>query len=213
MLMAAVKPDISPLTCCTLHTTGTRLRYSSSRFRGLLDEKLARTPTALWYFYAVRRGSPSDLLAIPVVTLLYEGLYGNERCMSRDAVCYNLLCRYAWLVPPCLCWPSRPHAALSAFFTRYIPPRVVVTRVDGPSSPAPLPFSARISMSSFYFQNRWFKRSWCHIVVFIFFRTAILEKTIFSESLYRNMKIWLFIIRSKQFLKAFLMKYSIKNNW
>lgn len=74
MLMAAVKPDIPPLTCCSLtpHDGDKRLRYSSSRFRGLLDEELARTPTALWYFYAVRRGPPSDPLATLVMTLLCE---------------------------------------------------------------------------------------------------------------------------------------------
>jgi len=116
------------------------------------------------------------------MTLLYEGPYGNERV--EIYVCYNLLCRSAWLVPPCLCWPSRPHAALSAFFTQYIPPRVVVTRVDGPNSPAPLPLLCSNFDVQFLFSNRWswFKRSWCRIVLFIFFRIAILEKAIFSES-------------------------------
>lgn len=46
-------------------TTVQETRYSSSRFRGLLDEEPARTPTALRYFYAVRRGPPSWLFVFP----------------------------------------------------------------------------------------------------------------------------------------------------
>lgn len=154
MLMTAVKPDIPPHTCCTLtpHDGDKRLRYSSSRFRGLLDEELACTPTALWYFYTVRRGPPSDTLATLVVTLLCEST--RQKWASRDAVCYNLLCRCAWLVPLYLRWPSRPHAALFAFFIQYIPPRVVVTRVGLGQLCFPLLFSfIRISMPSFHFDG------------------------------------------------------------
>lgn len=125
-------------------------------FRGLLDEELANTPTALDIFTRLGVALRPTPLATLVVTLLYESIR-RERA-SRNAVCYNLLCRCAWLVPPCLRWPSRPHDALSAFFTQYIPPRVVVTRVVGPNSlfsPSP---SAQISMSSFhFFQNRCLK--------------------------------------------------------